>query len=309
MTHTVITAVIPAYNAEKTLLRSVTSVLAQTHQHFELIIVDDGSSDNTLALARAIKDSRVTVLTQPNNGPGAARNAGLRVANGRWVAFLDADDTWEADFFSAALEALAAHPQLLFYFGATQSKTATVRKPSPLATQTPFVFQADRSVKAKRLRRQVELSLCLMLADKDTIVSLGGYYERDKCTYGEDSVLSFLIFWLYPVIKSHKIVHTYNQSETGLSLSRHTNVQAKAMVLDPDYIYERLPESSFRAVRQFIAYLASVDAQRLAKAGKSDEGWQLIKDRTVLACAYQPAVMVALLRFAFYTTTSPLRSS
>ncbi|MDQ4121019.1 MAG: glycosyltransferase [Acidobacteriota bacterium] len=91
-----VSVVIPAYNAARTLSGTIQSVFEQTVQDFEIIIVDDGSKDNTLEIARAIaaSDSRVKLIAQPNSGASAARNAGIKAAAGEYIAFLDADDLW-----------------------------------------------------------------------------------------------------------------------------------------------------------------------------------------------------------------------
>jgi glycosyltransferase involved in cell wall biosynthesis len=87
----------PIYNAEATLRRSVESVLAQTHSELELLAVDDGSRDGSLAIisAYAAVDARVRVIRQPRNGGvAAARNTGIEAASGTHMAFLDSDDWW-----------------------------------------------------------------------------------------------------------------------------------------------------------------------------------------------------------------------
>lgn len=94
MSEPLVSVVIPAYNAARTLLTTVQSVFEQTIQDFEIIIVDDGSKDNTIEAAKSIEDSRVKVLSQPNSGAPAARNTGIKAAKGEYVAFLDADDLW-----------------------------------------------------------------------------------------------------------------------------------------------------------------------------------------------------------------------
>ena len=89
-----ISIIVPVYNVEKYLPRCIDSILAQTFRDFELILVDDGSPDNCPALcdAAAEKDPRVVVLHQKNGGLSAARNAGLEIARGEWVGFVDSDD-------------------------------------------------------------------------------------------------------------------------------------------------------------------------------------------------------------------------
>jgi glycosyltransferase involved in cell wall biosynthesis len=88
--------VIPAYNAELFLERTLRSALRQTHSNLEVIVVDDGSTDKTraIAAAAATTDDRVRIISVPNGGVAKARNIGIAEANGEFVAFLDADDLW-----------------------------------------------------------------------------------------------------------------------------------------------------------------------------------------------------------------------
>lgn len=89
-----ISLVIPAYNAESSLRRCVSSICVQTYRHLEIIIVDDGSTDGTARLCESLsrEDSRVRVIHQRNQGVSAARNAGLDIATGQWIMFVDGDD-------------------------------------------------------------------------------------------------------------------------------------------------------------------------------------------------------------------------
>ncbi|MCS6813258.1 MAG: glycosyltransferase [Cyanobacteria bacterium] len=91
-----VSVVIPAYNAEKCLAETLTSVLAQTYEHLEVLVVNDGSTDGTADLASQImlRDRRLKVITQSNAGAAAARNTGIRHAQGEYIAPIDADDLW-----------------------------------------------------------------------------------------------------------------------------------------------------------------------------------------------------------------------
>ena len=89
-----VSVIIPVYNVEKYLRECIDSILNQTLHELELICVDDGSTDGSLEILQTYekKDNRVTVLTQHNQGAGAARNKGLQIAKGEYLSFLDADD-------------------------------------------------------------------------------------------------------------------------------------------------------------------------------------------------------------------------
>ena len=93
---TLVSVVMPVYNAQATMVRSIDSVLAQTHRQLELILVDDGSRDGSAAImdAYAARDARVVAVRQPNGGVAAARNRGLQEARGTHVAFLFDPLTW-----------------------------------------------------------------------------------------------------------------------------------------------------------------------------------------------------------------------
>ncbi|NOT60962.1 MAG: glycosyltransferase family 2 protein [Acidobacteria bacterium] len=105
-----VSIIIPTYNRADTILRAIDSVLAQTFTDWELIIINDGSTDNTEALLTGL-DGRVKVIHQPNGGVTVARNTGLRHATGDFFAFLDSDDQWRSYHLELCLSFLNAHPQ------------------------------------------------------------------------------------------------------------------------------------------------------------------------------------------------------
>ena len=103
----VVSVIIPAYNAEKVLTRCLDSVLGQTYHDIEVIVINDGSQDDTGGIADdyARKDSRVSVIHQQNGGVSAARNNGLKNATGTWITFIDSDDFWTPQFLDSLISA------------------------------------------------------------------------------------------------------------------------------------------------------------------------------------------------------------
>lgn len=169
MTRPEVSVVIPAYNAARYLPQAVDSALQQTFREIEVLVVDDGSTDDTPARLAAYGE-RIRVLRQANAGVAQARNAGSAVARGRYVAFLDADDIWQPEKIQRQLDALA-------------------QAPGDSASYTAFsVVSADLTLReVRRSARQgslVEDLLCLgnvvgtpstVVCDRDLLLDVGGF--------------------------------------------------------------------------------------------------------------------------------------
>ena len=108
-----VSVIIPAYNSEDFIRRAIDSVLAQTRPAAEIIVVDDGSTDNTREIVQSYGPP-VQYLYQANAGPGAARNTGIRQARSVWIAFLDSDDEWLPEKLQVQLDLLQRHPELVW---------------------------------------------------------------------------------------------------------------------------------------------------------------------------------------------------
>lgn len=112
-----ISVVIPVYNIEKYLEKSVRSVMDQTYRNLEIICVNDGSTDGSPDILRklAAEDSRIVVIDKPNGGLGDARNAGMRAATAEWISFVDSDDTLAPDTYEKVSEGFAHNPDLIHF--------------------------------------------------------------------------------------------------------------------------------------------------------------------------------------------------
>ena len=126
--------VIPAYNLERYIARAIRSVLAQSRLPEEIIVVDDGSTDDTAARVHTF-GPKVRYLYQEHRGQSAARNTGIQAAQREWIAFLDGDDEWLEDYLRCQTELLARHPQLrwsgsnFFCYMVTEQRKAPLLDP------------------------------------------------------------------------------------------------------------------------------------------------------------------------------------
>lgn len=111
MQPSLISCIVPVFNGERYLKEALDSILAQTYRPIEIIVVDDGSTDNTAAVVAGYGE-QVRYLLQSNTGPAAARNLGLTAAHGAFVAFLDADDLWHTEKLSRQMTQFAIRPEL-----------------------------------------------------------------------------------------------------------------------------------------------------------------------------------------------------
>ena len=150
-----LSVVIPAYNVARFITAAVELALAQTMGDLEVIVVDDGSTDETATLVRCISDPRVVLVNKPNGGLSSARNAGIRVARGRYLGFLDGDDIWFPEKAEKQIAALEAEPGITM----TYSHSGVPRRGRHADRRGPRVPRApplDRATRPAEPRRERE---------------------------------------------------------------------------------------------------------------------------------------------------------
>lgn len=130
-----VSIVVPLYNKAAYVAETIRSVLAQTYADWEMLIVDNGSTDGGADLARAFDDPRLRVVVSPRRGPGAARNYGVGLAQGEWVQFLDADDQLAPDQLEQQLATAARHPEAMIVAGGWREYRAD--RPHQVVVQRP----------------------------------------------------------------------------------------------------------------------------------------------------------------------------
>jgi hypothetical protein len=186
-----VSVIMPCFNAARFLPEAVDSALAQSHGDIELIVVDDGSTDESGSILAGYGE-RITVVRQNRRGPYPARNAGLRQATGEFVAFLDADDWWHADAVRKLHEALAASGADLAYCG-WQNVGAGV-------TAAPYVPPAyEKADAVEAFLRACPWPIHAALLRRTLVRQLDGFSERRFSSMDYD-------FWLRALALTNNMV-------------------------------------------------------------------------------------------------------
>lgn len=110
-----ISVVIPLYNKEKQIINTLQSVFRQTYQDFEIVVINDGSTDNSVAEVERIQDPRIRLINQQNAGVSVARNRGIQESKGEYIALLDGDDEWMPDYLKTQIELAQKYPECDVY--------------------------------------------------------------------------------------------------------------------------------------------------------------------------------------------------
>ena len=194
-----VSVVIPVHNGEKYLAQAIESVLAQTFRDFELLIVDDGSTDGSRAIMDryARRDARIRILSQANRGVSAAGNLGFEEARGEWVARLDADDIFLPDKLQRQIAFIRRHPDVrivgtLGYFINRAGRVIGLVNSDGPFTRTEFEKMAGRG-------EPVFFVHSSTLMHRQTVLALGGY--REQFVQAEDIDL-----WLRMAEKGHLLL-------------------------------------------------------------------------------------------------------
>jgi len=187
-----VSVIVPVFNKAAYITRALDSIANQTFKDFEVIVVDDGSTDDSRARASAHPDSRIRVLSQANAGPGAARNRGIADARGELLAFLDADDEWLPAYLSAGVRTFDEEGDL------ATTTCGYIEFPSGLSTLPMWqqrgiiagMQQVSPSTSPVLLSYMLAyMSPCSTLARADIVRNYGRFYDKDGCRFGEDSIL------------------------------------------------------------------------------------------------------------------------
>ena len=220
--------IIPVYNGGKFIDNAISSVMSQTYSDYELIIVNDGSIDNTATVLEKYESNpKITVISQENGGVSKARNNGISHAKGSHIVFLDADDEWENYHLETMSKLIDKYPSAGLY--GTFTRTELVN--GDVISECNFFKDKDENVflddffeeyhKDKSAKMFTVITTCI---SAEAIKKAGGFPE--SCAIGEDLELSLRVAAYYPVVLSRIITATYK---------KENSVATKDKSFDPDW--------------------------------------------------------------------------
>jgi glycosyltransferase involved in cell wall biosynthesis len=207
-----ISVIIPAYNAENTILATIKSVLKQTFSDFEIIVINDGSTDKTLEIVQSIQDDRLNIFSYENSGASSARNRGITHATGNYISFLDADDLWTPDKLELQLAALQAHPEAAVAY----SWTYVVNAQGELLRTIEHIYEGN--VYGEMLLRSFLTCGSNPLIKREAIESVGEFDITLKSGDDWDYWLRLAYKWNFVVVPKYQIFYLRSVTSKSFKL-------------------------------------------------------------------------------------------
>lgn len=272
-----VSVVIPLYNKGRYIERALSSVLAQTHQPLEIIVVDDGSTDNGHEKVLNFNNPKIILIRQENKGPGAARNAGLAVATGKYVSFLDADDEWLPFFLNTGLN-------LIKDKGADISAvwTGYIRRPDNVRLGSfmdiPQTFEIRPDTDVRNVLKVIDfICTCTAIMQTEKVKQYGGFFDRYRCLRGEDRYLFLKLLFNERIGIITEPCAIYHTESSGLSACAHVSYpQLPPYTIDATDLIEACPTEKWSILKACLAANALEEARSLAKWGKGSEARQIL---------------------------------
>lgn len=265
-----VSVVIPLFNKKATIRRAIESVVTQSMGDFELIIVNDGSTDGSDQLVDAIQDPRVRLIMQSNAGPGAARNRGGAEAAAKLLAFLDGDDEWDASFLDSAVTALERNEHCIAYVCGYNSGAFRTQRPNKVSSLGKVAGPAalDLSLEGREIKMHVDAlhSSCAVVRT-ETFRTLGGFYDKGRCVYGEDSYLWARLLFSGPIYWDPIERTMFHVEDSDLGFATKSRSIGRPLSLYGRKVSGELPEPMRMPFQRMLAVFAQQDVDVLLASG------------------------------------------
>ena len=210
-----VSIVIPLYNKEKYIRKTLLSVLNQSCRNFEIVVVDDGSTDNSIEVVRSFNDSRIRIIFQENQGVSAARNRGIAEAKYELIAFLDADDEWKPEYLQTQCDLFCKYPECSVFACNYIFRDATGKISPTIIRKLPFNGMDGILTNYFEVASCSHPPLCTsaIVVEKKAVLSVGGF--NTKIGHGEDILTWAKLAAKYAIAYSGNPVSIYNLADNS----------------------------------------------------------------------------------------------
>lgn len=268
--------VIPLYNKENHIKRAIYSVLNQTYQNFELIVINDGSTDRSVEKVKEFSDSRIKLVEQKNKGVSAARNLGIKLSKNNYIAFLDADDAWEPCFLQVIKELIEKYPDAGAYCTSYKfvknNKSVLIRK---VFNDQPNTKDGLIDYFKKSLKNPV-ITASSVVIPKKVFLDLGCFPEGIK--RGEDQDMWIRIALKYPVAASNEICSIYYLNTENRSIHyKYDGTESLASYAEQILIKEKNKGNNSVYFEEYMIRKIIIYAIYLIKDNQKVEARKLLK--------------------------------
>jgi glycosyltransferase involved in cell wall biosynthesis len=265
-----ITAIVPLYNKEATVRRTINSIVSQNLHDMEVVIVDDGSTDGSAEQVLKVPDERIRLIRQKNAGPGAARNTGATQARSPLLAFLDADDEWSEQFLERAVSALNAHPECDAFVAAYDTGAfQSLQRNKLMDIGVPEgPWRLDPSTPARQVKRYVDAchSSCVVVR-REVFNSLGGFFGLDHCKFGEDSYLWLQLVLTKSIYWCPQLLIKFHVEDSALGVKLNGRHPIRPALTHPERLRTNCGGEAATALEHLLAHYRLLEADRLAGEG------------------------------------------
>jgi glycosyltransferase involved in cell wall biosynthesis len=225
--------VIPVYNKEKFVAKTIESVLSQTFTDYEIIIVNDGSTDQSEAKISTFRDNRIKYYSKKNEGVALARNFGIEKATADYICFLDADDYWYPNFLETMQRYSLELSEQKVFAAAIEIETKSKSIPARYSIESTSDFEIVNFFNASQ--KECVLWTSSVCIHKSVFEKVGDFDTKIK--HGEDTELWIRIGLQFPVVFIRKILARYVYDEK--SISRNTNYYFEQYTFDKYALEEK----------------------------------------------------------------------
>ena len=245
--------IVPLYNKEKSVCKTLQSILNQTFKDFEIIIIDDGSTDKSLETVKNFSDARILIFSKNNEGVSSARNYGVAKARFDYIVFLDADDLWNINYLAEMKQLIADFPNASLWSAYHQLKENEKFFTYPTGKDQDFRNYFRDYFSCLNLQYNTILWTGTIVIKKKAFQYFGGF--DPNLSIGEDIDLWFRVALKDPIVFYNRVLATYNITSENRACTKSHPYEKSFLSKTTAYLFDSSSPDAFKSyLRNYIAH-------------------------------------------------------